>query len=283
MRTTKTIYVGKFQVRLDELDVIGVPPVVRAKLEEIANNYPTRSAIVRFDMAPWQGKGVPPIYEIETAPGGLMFNFPRFPWERLMRLADTAICLVRSWAPAYEVLAEKTGWELCFTWPDTVGRIYFSGQSEDVPEGANVVTDPQCSKVHIIPVTGGELIGPDTPTDFGVLRGKYPNGFVVKPVWGWGSRDIYMYPTQLPFSNYARPKMEVKRVIQRARTGEGEEWLIQPFFPPELFSGDFTIWRIYAMRDTDGGGFKLLGGTWNCRPHLKVHGASDNVIGEIRV
>ena len=281
MEITKTFNVGRFVVNLNEADVVIIPSDVRRRLEAIANKFPTISKIVRFDMAPWDGEGTPPIYEIETAPGGLMFNFPGFPWGKLHQIADTAVCLDPEWLPAYHRLQELVGWNVV-SWWTTPGKLFFSGNFDDVPPEVSIVTDPWCSKANMISITGGEIVGADTSKNFGVLNSKYPEGFVVKPVWGWGSADIHMYPRRSPFSNYGRPKSEMRDVIRTAQAN-CKQWMIQPFFAPEQISiwHEFRIWRVYAVRI--GGNFELLGGTWNCRPTIKVHGASDNLVGEVRV
>jgi hypothetical protein len=285
MHATRTMWVGKFKVHLNESVVVRVPFGVRQQLVDLLNGFPTRSMIVRLDMAPWDGRGIPPIYEVETAPGGLMFNFPGFLWNRLVPLATTAMCLDANWLPAYKLLVEKTGWELAQRW-EGEGPFYFSGEKEAVPEAVKyrVITDPWCSKAEIIPFTGGEVVTADSDVGLGILRSKYPKGFVLKPIGGWGSRDVYMYPTERPFSLWAK-KGEVKKALARAKN-EPHVWMIQPFFPPEQVGfREFRIWRVFAVRGSGARTkpFRFLGGTWNCRPHPKVHGASNTIVGEVRI
>lgn len=285
MRVTKTLYVGRFTVQLNEKEIITVPLSVRKLLEDMLNSYPTTSLIVRLDMSPWDGKDVPPIYEVETTPGGLMFSFPNFPWPKVIKLADTAVCLDEEWLPAYQLLAQKTGWTLRRTW-DGLGRLYFSGQPNSVPNEvrSRVITDPWCPKSNTIRITGGEVITEHTSSDFGELRNQYPTGFVVKPIWSFGSKDVYLYPTKFPFSKWACLKKDLRQVIIDARNKPGT-WMIQPFFPPEreFIWNDFRIWRIYAVRTSPNQPFELIGGTWNERPSIKVHGASNTIVGEVRV
>ena len=276
--------VGRFTVLIDEGEVVTIRRNVARKLERIVDDYPTASQIVRFDMAPWDGEGVPPIYEIECSPGGLMFNQPDFPWDKLKTIADSVICLEKEWWEPYQLLVKKTGWKLVKNWNGRLGRVYFSGNKEDVPDGVEIVTDPWVSKAELIAVNGGEIIDARTSLDFGVFNTKYPEGFVLKPVWGWGSRDIYMYPKTWPYSDFGRPPKEIKNVLRKAIAEDNGEWMIQPFFPPqrgELFVKEFTIWRVFAVRVKNS--FELLGGMWSMRPTLKVHGASNTISGEIRV
>ena len=51
--------VGRFTVLIDEGEVVTIRRNVARKLERIVDDYPTASQIVRFDMAPWDGEGVP--------------------------------------------------------------------------------------------------------------------------------------------------------------------------------------------------------------------------------
>jgi hypothetical protein len=288
MRITRTANIGKFLLNYNDSDVVVIPQNVVGKLESILDDYPTSSLIVRLDMAPWDGEGVPPIYEFEVSPGGLMFSFESFPWEKVSRLADSAVCLHGVWMPAYERLAELMDWKLSTDW-NTAGRIYFSGNATELPNDigitSRIITDPWSDKSKVIAINGGELVDENTETDLGKLRSKYPDGFVLKPVDGWGARDIHMYGAVYSFAKWEAGKKQIKALLLAAKKSPGT-WMLQPFFAPEVLSsifGEFRIWRVYAVRDTIASSFKLIGGTWNSRGTTKIHGASNTVVGEVRV
>lgn len=280
--------IGPFLLNLDFQHVVEISRFVCQQIENFVGKVPTSSLIVRLDMSPWDGQGDPPVFEVETAAGGLMFwgLFPTFAKETVASLADAAICLWQDWQEPYKLLTSLTGWKLYNGWESvsTKARIYISptGVQDVSSERRNqLITDPFCMAKK-----EGVLVEPGvTPTNIGEMRREYPSGFVLKPVSGWGSRDVFIY-TNLPlFRKWVKTSGKDLTSILRGARGDG--WVIQPFFPPEIvnfsFRKLFRIWRIYAVRKSTTEPFRVIGGTWNARPELKVHGASNNLVGAVTV
>lgn len=300
----KRITVGPFVLRLDKDEVVVVSDRARKTLEEALSRVETPSRIVRLDMAPWEGEGTPSVYEADTYPDGLWAwaLFRELPQE-VISLADVALCLdIPSWEAlreAYVLLAEQTGWRLVHSWKDILpeNRVYFTGERHEVDRALRwtLVTDPFCSKDEIIKITGGLTAELDRPPGINLsdLTKKFPTGIVLKPCWGWGSKDVYPFPMG-PGCGWMRGHAGVKRDFLSGvlKNGSeelvakwGNEWLVQPFFPPEPVRAEgrlqFRIWRIFAIRQNLDEPFRLIGGLWNQRPSLKVHGASNTLSGLI--
>jgi len=299
---TRSVAVGRFVQNLDEKDVVVVSSLARKKLEDCLSKINTTTLIARLDMAPWEGEGIPPIYEVEVSPDGLMFwgLFGAFPKNKISPLADIALCIDLPWKEAYQLLSELLGWQVVYDWDEISqgSRVYVSADPNDVPGEArsrlergefSLVTDPFCPKTEAIKITDGLILRPgDGIASFGELAKRFPNGFVLKPVWGYGSRDIHMHPIG-PSYGYLRShggcsRDTIKELLCRPRQ---EDWMLQPFFAPEIIRSfgttEFRIWRIFAVRQSQSESFKLLGGLWNQRASLKVHGASNTTSGLIEM
>jgi len=158
-----------------------------------------------------------------------------------------------------------------------------------------LITDSFCPKHRLANITGGRVVELDKPPGIktGDLTKEFPNGFVLKPVWGWGSKDVYFLPMGQQYGWLRKHALVDRKFLsQTLKNGSdelvarwGKEWLIQPFFAPEqicdLGVTEFRIWRIFAVRPSLSEPFQLLGGLWNQRRSLRVHGASNTTNGLI--
>jgi len=113
----------------------------------------------------------------------------------------------------------------------------------------------------------------------GSSRLPYNDGFVVKPIQGSKARDVEIYPPK------HLKKMGGSSTINRIESviGRKGRMYLQPFILPmvhPLYSGMFMIYRAFFgyRKET---GYIPLGGLWNARPNLKIHGASDAVFGPL--
>lgn len=228
----------------------------------------TNSKLIRLDMSPWNGMDTPPIYEVEMAPGGLMFwgiarsrcaqylikTFPgsiapesplhalvlklaQLPWS-VRNLASVAMLApeYNQWAGLYKMLSIQTGWRFCNQW-DQVPRnvnVYFSGTEEAIEpvssRGFKLITDPFSSKVITLKITGGMVLnGHDDRRSFDYLIGRYPGGFAIKPPDGFGTRDVSVYASSQPFKSAGCTKSQMQRALN-----SDTQFMAQPFFPPQI-------------------------------------------------
>ncbi len=321
MRTVmmRTVTLGKYQVNVSEKSE-RVPKVVVRKLGRILRRVSelTSSLLVRVDMAPWYfDTKVPPIYEVETAPGGV-WMFGLFQQEHvLFRLASSlsigyAVCSDPNWKEAYDLLAPY------FRVVDSPfdcgekGRIYWSALPDEITllPGSfrsfvvtRLITDPLASKKQLLSALGLILSESETQDLISLLSGSSSmktdvlceilkdyylnlNGVVVKPDYGWGSKGIVIFP----FDSQLRKQVSGCSTITKLTNtlSNFDNHVVQPFFKPreEVIDGKtyFIIWRLFFFRrNREEEDWRYLGGIWNARRSLLVHGASDAVFGPVVV
>jgi hypothetical protein len=260
------------------------------------------SALVRVDMAPLRScseNGHVPIYEIEGGPGGLGFMQALCGDKPFQIIAD-AFCAIG---------VEEIGWDVA---PD---RVRFESEL-----AAGIGALERCEIRAVRGMYGNErplLIrsgGSDIPfgrcicdyssgggdkhslSPFGAKStpnvrepfAEYPDGFVLKPRCGTGAKSVEVWARRAPHKEFGVTKSRMARMYEcfsdsRDILGEAE-WVVQPFFPPEHlpdFGGRLRIWRVFAV--WNGERYVVVGGVWNARRSLRIHGATDTVHGGIQV
>jgi len=199
--------IGDFTFVMDRANVVVASDEVRRKLGKALAQFQTSACIVRFDMAPWDGKGeTPPIFEIDTCPDGLWawrLLATELPQE-VMELAGVALPPGPRWKGAYELLASQTGWNIVSSWREVPpgSRVYFTGGPDDVDVEAlrvkelTLVTDSFCTKAQLVDITGGLVVRLDKAPGLRIsdFTKGFPNGFTLKPIGKWGSKGVYPYP-----------------------------------------------------------------------------------------
>lgn len=115
----------------------------------------------------------------------------------------------------------------------------------------------------------------------------FDKGCVIKPLQGSKTRDVFIY---VPGPSSKRPpggssRGKIEQAVHLARETGGV--YCQPFFPP-MESGiseefKWMIYRVFYGYNTDTKRWDCLGGSWNARYNLKIHGASDSLSGPVVV
>jgi hypothetical protein len=106
--------------------------------------------------------------------------------------------------------------------------------------------------------------------------------FVVKPQKGSKSDAVLLWHPEEKRKKTGGiyTKTKITKTLKEDRA-----FIRQHFMFPErerMCSKDgFTIWRIYFLFDARIGEYRFVGGMWNWRPCLKIHGAKDAVMGGI--
>ncbi len=274
-------------------DVDTIPLDVVACLEEVLNEHvahKTTSRIVRLDMAPMQKAGRAgslPIYEVETSPGiSLAMRLNAVLREPLVQVMDAAVLPPKyaQWKEAYSVFSE-VGVPFYENWNDVPAhaeRIYVSCEGAQAPDSirTRLATDPWGMKDIDFPVSGGRHLW--NFESFDDLVEDFPQGFVIKPLDGWGAEDVCIYAPENRQHSHTRTRVE--KVL--AGLENHVTHVVQPFYKPRSHPLYGTvIWRVLAVRSTPTGNFKLIGGMWNGRTSesLIVHGAQDAVFGSLKV
>ena len=113
----------------------------------------------------------------------------------------------------------------------------------------------------------------------------FSKGCVVKPLQGSKTRDIFIF---IPVPGSKRPPgaSSSNRIREAVLAGSKAGGVYcQPFFPPmeSGISDEFKwmIYRVFFGYNTDTGQWECLGGSWNARYNLKIHGAGDSLSGPV--
>lgn len=107
----------------------------------------------------------------------------------------------------------------------------------------------------------------------------FDKAFVLKPLQGSKTRDMYLWhPERLP-GTVTRTK------IENALISHKDGMFMQLYIDPMRIdiSGEqhCMMYRVYFGLDPKEKTWKFLGGLWNSRPNVKIHGASDAVFGPV--
>lgn len=106
----------------------------------------------------------------------------------------------------------------------------------------------------------------------------WTDGFVLKPLQGSKCRGVEIWTPQKRVPGIST-KSRIEKVLK-----QNESMYCQPFIHP-LNSGikEFPnmIYRVFFGYNIGRKGWECLGGLWMARPNLKIHGATDSLIGPI--
>lgn len=110
--------------------------------------------------------------------------------------------------------------------------------------------------------------------------------FCIKPVYGSKSDGVGIY---LPGSK-STPGVSTRTQIGRLYRYNQEKGgsLVQEYIPPAEITGpdgktQFLIFRIFAGYQPETHQYALLGGCYFTRPNVKIHGASDALVGKVEI
>ncbi len=115
----------------------------------------------------------------------------------------------------------------------------------------------------------------------------FDSACVIKPLQGSKTRDVFIY---VPGPGSKRPPGASSRgrIEQAVKDGlESGGVYCQSFFPPmeSGISDEFKwmIYRVFFGYNTNTTEWECLGGSWNARYNLKIHGAGDSLSGPVVV
>ncbi|HEY4526179.1 MAG TPA: hypothetical protein VJL32_03750 [Candidatus Paceibacterota bacterium] len=261
-----------------------------------SRNWQVPSALVRVDMAPLRGQlgSAHPLYEVEGGPGGLGFihalvgNEPfRVMAECLHGLGVHAIgwevapSRVRFEEELFRGVSalEQHGMEVRRGLNHGLPLLLRSGGEDQVPYERCMCNYTQ---------GGGDKLalrpfGAALSSELEDVPGRcWPDGFVFKPRYGTGASGILIYAAKAPYRRHSDSMKSMDGCWDRAQNSP-ERWVLQQFSPPEHLPQErlFRIWRIFAV--WNGEGYRVIGGFWNARNSLRLHGATDTVWGPILV
>jgi hypothetical protein len=113
----------------------------------------------------------------------------------------------------------------------------------------------------------------------------WEEGFCLKPLKSSKCRGVEIFhPTNKKRKSKNRTRgSSTKTRIQKTLNQYGEMYL-QSLIEPEdcpFFLGNKIALRVFFGYNIEKDEYEFIGGVWNSRPNLKIHGASDTVMGII--
>lgn len=120
----------------------------------------------------------------------------------------------------------------------------------------------------------------------------FPEGYVIKPVDGWGCGygdpiGFRIVPAKKPFKREGDTQTAGVKMIQRIlKNGKGAEYIIQHFYPPRITELEgktgFQLYRLYLVYNSPSGLYKFVGGWYNFSKSLRGHGSNDTIFGWVQ-
>lgn len=260
-------------------------------LEEIdhpwwsVNQLGIPSPIVRIDMAPAIEPGAIKnfFYEVEVRPAGLGTMLSLVPerteqWKKVLGQCQGFIS--QSSIQDDKLAAEILGIPYYEQIPSQLEGPYWV--RSDLREGETVMRLENVSlvpirqdgdKTYLVKLGLAERLQVPEQLD-------WYSPFVVKPLVGSKMKGVKIYlPKSLKLGPGGSTKSQILRTISELPC------IIQKFIPPkedEIFGRKgWTIWRLFFGWEVKYEKYEFIGGLWNWRPNLRVHGASDAVMGPI--
>ncbi len=247
--------------------------------------------LCRIDMAPLSGtekKIEEKIYEIESQPAGMGITtklgsldfIVKEMWSSLGQIGINVPSSQRSLKEEDRIFAHAMGWK----WIESINDIsslpsllWIRGRGEELSSEilqralSPVTSHPD--KTYLLDMGLAETI-----EDVDNLPWK--EGFVVKPLYGTECHNVLLWEPEE--KKRETSGIHTRTKIQKILNGKEERFVVQPFiFPQEeerKGKEGWIIWRIFFAYDPSGQ-WRFIGGFWNWRPCLKIHGASDAKVG----
>lgn len=284
----ETIPVGKWQVNYCRWEFIFSAVAIKQSLQYLSewqsrfaleNTWSRKelgvpSLFVRFDCIVRDEKLI--VYEIEERPAGLgisSFVSPAFTEALTDAAAKWPVFLVET-SPARETTDDSL-WLDALNWPkiSPKGLVLVRAEPEE-----DMFHYLEPSSVSSLKAKGDKSYGEAMKLWHRVASTKeLPWGkcFVLKPLQGSKLRDLEIWdPERRPGSS---PRLRVEEALLRSGA-----MYCQEFFDPMptgIKKYPWMIFRIFFAYDPTRKSWQCLGGNWNARHNLRIHGASDAIFG----
>lgn len=252
---------------------VGVPSLI-VRLDHTIVNSGFQLPLV----GKWLSPGHVALYEIEERPAGIGVTS-----KHNAQFAAALKKVWRSWPPRICAIVsrKRSGWDDDL-WTDVIPLEIHRD------ELVIVRAEPRESEFYRLEPFSVSSLKQKGNKSYGVGMGLwrriYSSGdlpwdeaFVLKPLQGSKLQDVHIW---LPKGHPLR-KVDghsTKTSVVKTLKDNGTMY-IQPFVDPIKTSDGMTIFRIYYGYNPDKDKWICLGGVWNARPNLRVHGATDSIFG----
>jgi hypothetical protein len=247
------------------------------------------SPLVRIDMAPTKNEDEDVknfIYEIEVRPGGLGVTLFLLPpekvkkWKEVLRQCKGFIT-IKSSIQDDRVAAEILGIPYYEEIPNDLQGPYWvrsnerSGEITGLEDISLVPIRLDGDKTYLVELGMAEMVKEEILKDQKV----WSKPFVVKPLIGSRMEGVEIYIPNSLAENFGKGASTKTKVLDRIT--QSTPYIVQKFISPQREKirqmDGWTIWRVFFGYLDDE--YNFIGGLWNWRPNIRVHGASDAVFG----
>lgn len=266
----------------------------------VAKNWGIPSCLVRIDMAPAkeEEREISKLfYEVEARPAGLGVYFS------LAKQAD--FYPQASWKEIFKQFPLKIGFKICPSLIESSEDLRAFAEDlgfpfwgpDEIPPNEYLLFIRAKNNEPGVEVFENRAIAPllkDGNKKYLLKQGlgkvfkdvselPWNVGYAVKPLTGARLEGLEIFPPcHLKKAKGSSTKSRILKRLENARENS-IDFVVQPFISPqrEIIEGKegWTIWRIFFGYKKEKDEWEFLGGWWNWRPNLRVHGASDAVFG----
>lgn len=237
------------------------------------------SLIVRLDCVIDSGRLH--IYEIEERPAGIGITSHINP-----QFHSLFSELIRSWPQVSVLVSPKRTGSDDYMWAPTLD---IDSHDQQV---IIVRAEPDEAEFHRLEPFSASSLRHKGSKVYGVGLGwwesvrsgdtlPWDRGFVVKPTQGSKCRGIEIWLPKPLCEQYKGGSTRAR--VERTLAAQGEMFL-QPFHPPMRVNGNLNMemaMRVFFGYSPETQDWVCLGGTWNARQNVRIHGSSDAVFGPV--
>lgn len=236
----------------------------------------TPSLVVRLDCVVHDG--VLTVYEVEERPSGMGVSSLANPFFK-----DRLGQIVQTWPDFRVVISDQRSGTDDHIWMDALNR--------PICRNAELVlvrAEPEETEFHHLEEHSVSSLIAKGNKSYGETLGlwqrvqnaatlPWDRGFVLKPKQGSKMHDVEIWDP------LKRPGSAVRSRIEGAIKHHGSMFLQKLVDPMDTGNPEFSwmIYRVFFGFNTKTSAWECLGGNWNARSNLRIHGASDALFGPV--
>lgn len=233
------------------------------------------------------------IFEIEERPAGIGITYANNP-QFQQRFNQLHQIWKDTYGPMAVVMSGRRGQRYDdHIWTEGVGaKVVHEADLETLDRQSLLLlrTDPEEKQFHRLSIRSISTVKNKGDKSYGTRMGlwkeissienlPWETGFAVKPAAGSKMKDVYLW-----HPNRKMEGISTRTKIQKA-VSDGLVRYVQPWIAPEqpsfLPPQHYLIRRVFMGYNPQSQRWECLGGMWNARPCVRIHGASDALLGPI--
>lgn len=255
----------------------------------VQNSYGVPSLMVRLDCVR-NPDGNLEIFEVEERPAGIGFAIELNPSFKI-RFDE----LRKKWPKIYTVISSRREGHDDTLWAEQISP-------EKARENGRLLiirAEPEETDFHPLAKKSVSTLLMKGDKSYGLKMGLWESvknddfenfpwkkGFCLKPIKNSKCRDIEIWHPiyrKKKYNGVTIGGLSTRNQIQRTLE-KNQKMYLQPFIMPmnsSFFEGYLMAFRVYFGYNPDKGIYDFIGGLWNARKNVRIHGASDTITGPV--